>query len=171
MSINEDGSIHLTKKESEPHPPNRTCKNQIIMTSLHSAADQLNCPVAAIANSLIFEISETKLPLLILTSGGHKVDLKLVGDGLGIKKLKRATPDFVRQHTGFAIGGVAPIGHPEPIKTVVDVELSRFEKVWAAAGHPNTVFQITFEDLVRLSNGSISKVGEEIPETDPSMTK
>ncbi|ORX91799.1 YbaK/prolyl-tRNA synthetase associated protein [Basidiobolus meristosporus CBS 931.73] len=129
------------------------------------AAQQLNCHVAAIANSLIFEVSDSGSPLLILTSGAHKVDLKLVCSTLGVKKLKRATPEFVRLHTGFAIGGVAPVGHPEPIRTVVDLELSRFKHIWAAAGHPQAVFRTTFDELVRFSDGLAIKVGEEIAES------
>jgi prolyl-tRNA editing enzyme YbaK/EbsC (Cys-tRNA(Pro) deacylase) len=72
----------------------------------------------------------------------------------------RADPDFVRVHTGFTIGGVAPVGHPEPIGTLVDIELARYEQVWAAAGHPHTVFPTTYDELLRLTGGTPAEVGQ-----------
>jgi len=122
-----------------------------------TAAAQLGVEVGAIANSLVFDVAGT--PLLVLTSGAHRVDETLVASLLGVPQVARATPDFVRRHTGQAIGGVAPIGHPEPIGTLVDVELARYDQVWAAAGHPHTVFPTTYDELLRLTGGTAAEVG------------
>lgn len=122
-----------------------------------AAAAQLGVPVGAIANSLVFDVGGS--PLLLLTSGGHRVDEVRVAELLGVPTLTRATPEFVRRHTGQAIGGVAPIGHPEPIGTLVDVELAGYEEVWAAAGHPSTVFPTSYDELLRLTEGTPAEVG------------
>jgi prolyl-tRNA editing enzyme YbaK/EbsC (Cys-tRNA(Pro) deacylase) len=121
------------------------------------AAAQLGVPVGAIANSLVFDVGGE--PLLVLTSGAHRVDEALVADLLGVPAISRATPEFVRRHTGQAIGGVAPIGHPAPIGTLVDVELARYGQVWAAAGHPHTVFPTSYDELLRLTEGTPAEVG------------
>jgi prolyl-tRNA editing enzyme YbaK/EbsC (Cys-tRNA(Pro) deacylase) len=122
-----------------------------------AAAAQLGIEVGAIANSLVFDVGGE--PLLVLTSGAHRVDEALVADFLGVPAITRATPEFVRRHTGQAIGGVAPIGHPEPIGTLVDVELARHPQVWAAAGHPHTVFPTSYDELLRLTEGTPAEVG------------
>jgi prolyl-tRNA editing enzyme YbaK/EbsC (Cys-tRNA(Pro) deacylase) len=122
-----------------------------------AAAAQLGIEVGAIANSLVFDVGGE--PLLVLTSGAHRVDEALVADLLGVPAITRATPEFVRRHTGQAIGGVAPIGHPEPIGTLVDVELARHPQVWAAAGHPHTVFPTSYDELLRLTEGTPAEVG------------
>jgi prolyl-tRNA editing enzyme YbaK/EbsC (Cys-tRNA(Pro) deacylase) len=122
-----------------------------------AAAAQLGVEVGAIANSLVFDAGGE--PLLVLTSGAHRVDESRVADLLGIPAITRATPEFVRRHTGQPIGGVAPIGHPEPIGTLVDVELARFGQVWAAAGHPHTVFPTDYDELLRLTEGTPAEVG------------
>jgi prolyl-tRNA editing enzyme YbaK/EbsC (Cys-tRNA(Pro) deacylase) len=121
------------------------------------AASQLGVPVGAIANSLIFDVDGA--PLLVLTSGAHRVDEAMVADLLGVPRVSRASAEFVRRHTGQPIGGVAPIGHPEPIGTLVDVELARYERVWAAAGHPHTVFPTSYDELLRLTDGTAAEVG------------
>ncbi|WP_448623877.1 YbaK/EbsC family protein [Geodermatophilus sp. URMC 64] len=121
-----------------------------------AAAAQLGVPVGAIANSLLFDVDGE--PLLVLTSGGHRVDEVQVAGLLGVPHVRRASPDFVREHTGQPIGGVAPIGHPEPIGTLVDVELARYERVWASAGHPSAVFPTTYEELLRLTAGTAAEV-------------
>jgi len=122
-----------------------------------AAAAQLGVPVGALANSLVFDVAGA--PLLILTSGAHRVDVDQVAALLGVPTMRPASPDFVRRHTGQPIGGVAPIGHPEPIGTLVDVELARYERVWAAAGHPHAVFPTTYEELLRLTGGTAAEVG------------
>jgi prolyl-tRNA editing enzyme YbaK/EbsC (Cys-tRNA(Pro) deacylase) len=121
------------------------------------AATQLGVPVGAIANSLVFDVAGN--PLLVLTSGAHRVDTQALAQLLGVPEVRVARPDFVREHTGQAIGGVAPVGHPAPIGTLVDVELARHETVWAAAGHPHTVFPTTYDELLRLTDGTPAEVG------------
>jgi prolyl-tRNA editing enzyme YbaK/EbsC (Cys-tRNA(Pro) deacylase) len=81
-----------------------------------------------------------------------------VAELLGVRQIARADPEFVRRHTGQVIGGVAPIGHPAPIGTLVDVELARYDRVWAAAGHPAAVFATTFDELLRLTGGTAAEV-------------
>ena len=112
-----------------------------------AAADQVGCEVGAIANSLLFEADGA--PLLVLTSGAHRVDTAKVG---------RASKEFVYEHTGQRIGGVAPLGHPAPVRTLIDRALQAYPEVWAAAGHAHTVFAITFADLVRVTGGDVIDV-------------
>jgi prolyl-tRNA editing enzyme YbaK/EbsC (Cys-tRNA(Pro) deacylase) len=122
------------------------------------AATELGVPVGAIANSLVFDVDGA--PLLVLTSGAHRVDVHRVAALLGVREVRPASPDFVRRHTGQPIGGVAPVGHPEPIGTLVDIELARHDRVWAAAGHPHAVFPTGYEELLRLTGGTPAEVGD-----------
>ena len=122
-----------------------------------AAAGALGVPVGAIVNSLVFTVGED--PLLVLTSGAHRVDENNVTALLGVSHITRAPADTVLRHTGQVIGGVAPIGHPEPIGTLVDVELARHQQVWAAAGHPAAVFSTSYEELLRLTAGTAAEVG------------
>jgi prolyl-tRNA editing enzyme YbaK/EbsC (Cys-tRNA(Pro) deacylase) len=131
-----------------------------------AAAEQLGVPVGAIANSLVFEVDGN--PLLILTSGAHRVDETLVAALLGVPRVTRADADFVREHTGQPIGGVAPLGHPAPIGTLVDVELARYERVWAAAGHPHAVFPTTYDELLRLTGGTPAEVAGTLGSPSPA---
>jgi prolyl-tRNA editing enzyme YbaK/EbsC (Cys-tRNA(Pro) deacylase) len=122
-----------------------------------SAAAQLGCDVGAIANSLVFATAEDT-PVLVLTSGAHRVDTARVADLLGTGALRRAKPEFVLQHTGQPIGGVAPVGHPTPLRTLVDRALSDYPQIWAAGGIPHAVFPATCDELVRLTGGTIADV-------------
>ncbi|GAA3802675.1 YbaK/EbsC family protein [Sphaerisporangium flaviroseum] len=121
-----------------------------------TAAAQLGCEVGAIANSLIFDADGE--PLLVLTSGAHRVDTGLIARLVGVSKVRRATPEFVKAATGQTIGGVAPVGHPAPVRTLVDTWLSKHSVVWAAAGHSHTVFPTTFDELVRITGGTPAEV-------------
>ncbi|MET8158443.1 YbaK/EbsC family protein [Sphaerisporangium sp. NPDC005289] len=121
-----------------------------------AAAAQLGCEVGAIANSLVFDADGE--PLLVLTSGAHRVDTALIAGLVGAAKVRRATPDFVKAATGQAIGGVAPVGHPAPIRTLVDTWLAKHEVVWAAAGHVHTVFPTTYDELLRMTGGAPTEV-------------
>jgi prolyl-tRNA editing enzyme YbaK/EbsC (Cys-tRNA(Pro) deacylase) len=121
-----------------------------------AAGAALGVPAGAIVNSLVFAVDGS--PLLVLTSGAHRVDESKVAEFLGVPRIERADPEFVRQHTGQAIGGVAPVGHPAPIGTLVDVELARYDQVWAAAGHPAAVFPTTFDELLRITEGTPAEV-------------
>jgi prolyl-tRNA editing enzyme YbaK/EbsC (Cys-tRNA(Pro) deacylase) len=116
-----------------------------------AAAEALGCEVGAIANSLVFDADG--VPVLILTSGAHRVDTERCAAAIGVGALRRAKPDFVRAHTGQAIGGVSPVGHPTPLRTFVDPWLDRHEQVWAAAGHPSAVFCTTYAELLRVTDG------------------
>ncbi|HEU4346822.1 MAG TPA: YbaK/EbsC family protein [Actinoplanes sp.] len=121
-----------------------------------AAAEALCVEVGQIANSLIFDADGE--PLLVLTSGAHRVDTGKVAAGQGVAKLKRATPEFVRQHTGQAIGGVAPLGHPKPVRTLVDTALAGYDTIWAAGGVPRAVFPITYAELLRVTAGTPADV-------------
>jgi len=121
-----------------------------------AAAQYLGCPVGAIANSLIFATDRGE-PLLIMTSGAHRVDMVKVGELLGVE-LRRATPEFVRQHTGQPIGGVAPVGHPKPVRTIVDRALTEFDELWAAGGIPHAVFPLSYRELLILTSGTEADV-------------
>jgi prolyl-tRNA editing enzyme YbaK/EbsC (Cys-tRNA(Pro) deacylase) len=121
-----------------------------------AAAAQLGCQVGAIANSLLFNADGD--PLLIMTSGAHRVDTGKVAARLGISALRRADPEFVLASTGQRIGGVAPVGHPQPIRTLVDTWLENFDVVWAAGGHVHTVFPTSFTELVRITGGTPADV-------------
>lgn len=120
------------------------------------AAEQLGCPVGAIVNSLVFEADGQAL--LVLTSGSHRVDVSRVAAIVGVESLGRADADFVRTHTGFAIGAVSPVGHPAPLRTLVDRALAEHETIWAAAGHPNAVFPTTYAELVHITGGEPADV-------------
>lgn len=120
------------------------------------AAAALNVEVGQIANSLIFNADG--MPLLVLTSGAHRVDTAKLARLLGITELRRATPEFVRAHTGQPIGGVAPLGHPAPVPTLIDVDLKPFDVIWAAGGIPHAVFPTSYDELVRMTGGTPAQV-------------
>jgi len=120
------------------------------------AAAALGCEVGAIASSLVFMADGA--PLLILTSGAHRVDVVLVATHLGVSELRQATPDEVRTATGYAIGGVAPVGHPQPLRTLVDEDLEQYPELWAAAGTGHSVFNTTFAELVTMTGGEVMAV-------------
>jgi prolyl-tRNA editing enzyme YbaK/EbsC (Cys-tRNA(Pro) deacylase) len=125
-----------------------------------TAAAQLGCDVGAIANSLIFDADGA--PLLVMTSGAHRVDTGKVAALIGATAVGRANARAVRTWTGQAIGGVAPTGHPAPIRTLVDTWLEEYDVIWAAAGHPHTVFPTTFAELVRITGGTPADVGPHV---------
>lgn len=120
------------------------------------AAAALGIDVGAIANSLVFWSDDE--PLLVMTSGAHRVDTAALAERLGRGGIRRATPDQVLAATGQPIGGVAPTGHPAPLTTVVDQDLAAFDEIWAAGGTPHTVFPLTFDELVRLTRGTVARV-------------
>ncbi len=121
-----------------------------------AAAEALGVTPAEIANSLVFVATDREgsvLPFLVLASGVHRVDTAKVAGLAELASLEQADPDFVREHTGMAIGGVAPVGHPQRIRTVIDVTLGRYQRVWAAAGHSHAVFATTYDELIRVTGG------------------
>ena len=114
-----------------------------------AAAEALNCNVAAITNSLIFDLGGE--PLLILASGAARVDTALVARQLGTGKIRRATPQFVLEHTGQEVGGVAPVGHPQKIRTLLDESLRAHSLLWAGAGDHQSMFSVTYPQLKRIT--------------------
>jgi prolyl-tRNA editing enzyme YbaK/EbsC (Cys-tRNA(Pro) deacylase) len=123
------------------------------------AAAAVRCAVAQIAKSLIFRTRETNRPVLVVASGANRVDEKRVAAEIG-ERIVRADADFVRETTGFAIGGVPPVGHKTPPVTLIDDDLFQYETIWAAAGTPNAVFQLTPERLADLTGGRRSKIAQ-----------
>lgn len=113
------------------------------------AAASLGCEVGAIANSLVFMADGE--PVLVLTSGAHRVDLDALAARMGWRRLVRASAEEVRSATGQPIGGVAPVGHPQRLRVLIDVALEPHRVVWAAAGTPHTVFPTTYEELARIT--------------------
>jgi prolyl-tRNA editing enzyme YbaK/EbsC (Cys-tRNA(Pro) deacylase) len=116
-----------------------------------AAAAALGCEVGAIANSLVFDADGT--PLLILASGAHRVDTAKVAVLVGARRVRRAAPEFVLAATGQEVGGVAPVGHPAPLRTVVDTDLAAFPVLWAGGGDHHTMFAVTYAELLRVTGG------------------
>jgi prolyl-tRNA editing enzyme YbaK/EbsC (Cys-tRNA(Pro) deacylase) len=121
------------------------------------AADRVGCQLGQIVKSMIFKGQVTNKAILVLTSGSNRVDEKKISNYAG-EAIVRAEPDYVRTKTGFAIGGVPPVGHTQPIETYIDEDLLNFTDVWAAAGTPNAVFNLLSSDLVKISHGEIVNV-------------
>ncbi len=119
------------------------------------AANAVGCQVAQIVKSLVFRRGDA--PLLILASGSNRVDEKLIASHLN-DTIAKADADFVRATTGYAIGGVPPLGHPTPIETIIDEDLLKFDTVWAAAGTPRSVFPIDPRELVRATGGQVLRI-------------
>jgi prolyl-tRNA editing enzyme YbaK/EbsC (Cys-tRNA(Pro) deacylase) len=120
----------------------------VLPDSVHTAAlaaEALGCEVGAIANSLLFDADGA--PILILTSGAHRVDTEKAAALIGVPQLRRAKPEFVKEHTGQVIGGVSPLAHPAPVRTFLDPTLRQYPEIWAAAGHPAAVYSTTYDEL------------------------
>lgn len=128
--------------------------------SAAEAAAGLGIEVGQIASSLIFKLPN-QLPLLIITSGKHRVDTDLVASDLEVEKLERVDADYVKEKSGFSIGGVAPIGWLNPPGLILlDEALNNYSVIWAAAGHPHAVFPTTYDELKRVLGAQAMKVGE-----------
>jgi Cys-tRNA(Pro) deacylase len=121
------------------------------------AANLVGCEIGQIVKSLIFKGSQSGKPILVLTSGANRVDEKKIGNLSG-EKIERADPEFVRAVTGYAIGGVPPLGHLRPMETYLDEDLLAYQEIWAAAGTPNALFKLTPLDLQKMTGGKIIKV-------------
>lgn len=117
------------------------------------AAESIGCTVAQIAKSLVFRDKASDAPVLVIASGTNRVDLKKIETETGLN-LGNADADFVRLHTGFAIGGIPPVGHTTPLKTLIDNDLKAYDRIWAAAGTPFAVFNLSPEDLTPLTSGA-----------------
>ena len=125
--------------------------------SAQEAAQAIGCQVEQIVKSLVFRTRQTGRPVLVLASGPNRVNEKRIGQLLG-EPIERADADFVRAHTGFAIGGVPPLGHIEPLTSFIDEDLMRYDALWAAAGTPHAVFRLTPPDLQRINGGTVTNV-------------
>lgn len=122
------------------------------------AAAAVGCTVGQIAKSIIFKAASGR-PVLVVASGDNRVATDKVAAAIG-EKIGRADANFVRERTGFAIGGVPPVAHSEPVLTLIDQDLARFDRIWAAAGTPNAVFALTYAELVALTSGTIADIAE-----------
>jgi prolyl-tRNA editing enzyme YbaK/EbsC (Cys-tRNA(Pro) deacylase) len=136
-------------------------KGQVVVlpdatATAEQAAAALKVDIGQIVKSLIFDADGG--PLLVLTAGTNRVDTGKVAKQLGYASVKRATPEFVKEHTGQPIGGVAPVGHPKPIPTIIDTALAAYDVIWAAGGIPHAVFPTTFDELVRITGGTPAEV-------------
>ena len=125
------------------------------------AADSIGCTVPQIAKSIIFKEKRTDQPILVIVSGSNRVDTKKIESSTGLK-LGKADGNFVKEKVGFAIGGVPPAGHNEPLETILDNDLKKYETIWAAAGTPFAVFQLKPADLDLLTEGKWMNLSIEI---------
>lgn len=123
------------------------------------AAETIGCTVSEIAKSLVFKTSKTDRPILVIASGTNRVDTGKVGSLLG-EPVKKADADYIRDQTGFAIGGIPPVGHSKQLQTYIDKDLLNYETVWAAAGTPYSVFSIDPDDLMTLTGGTVAVIKE-----------
>jgi prolyl-tRNA editing enzyme YbaK/EbsC (Cys-tRNA(Pro) deacylase) len=118
------------------------------------AASAIECEIAQIAKSILFRLKKSERPLLVVASGVNRVNEKLISTYVE-DELGKADADFVRERTGFVIGGVAPVGHTGAIETIVDEDLFQYQTIWAAAGHPKAVFQLTPDELLKMTGGRV----------------
>ncbi|MEU4954443.1 YbaK/EbsC family protein [Streptomyces lavendulae] len=150
-------SAQVARALAEAGVPGRVRQLDRSARTAAEAAEALGCDIGAIANSLVFLSGDE--PVLVLTSGRHRVDTTALAARWGRPELRRATAEQVREATGQAIGGVAPVGHPRALPTVVDEALTGHARIWAAAGTPHTVFPTTADELLRLTGGRLLPVG------------
>lgn len=127
--------------------------------SAREAAESLGVEVGQIASSIVFRLPDNS-PLLVITSGRHRVDVEMVAANLKVEKLHRADANYVRLHSGFAIGGVSPIGWLQPATVLIDEALDDYEVIWAAAGHPHAVFPTTYYQLLDATGAQPMTIGD-----------
>jgi prolyl-tRNA editing enzyme YbaK/EbsC (Cys-tRNA(Pro) deacylase) len=144
--------VKAALKELGGNPDSVVKLDQSARTSAEAAA-ALGVSVAQIVNSLVFlaKNHDEEFPVLVLSSGGHRVDLELIATAFGVMEIKKADADLVKSATGFAIGGVSPIGHVSKIPTIIDMDLAIFDEIWAAGGHPYWVYPTNFHELVNMT--------------------
>ncbi len=119
------------------------------------AAQAVGCEVGQIAKSLIFKTKRSHKPILVIASGANRVNEKKIGELVG-EPIEKPDADFVREKTGFVIGGIPPVGHEEKLDVYIDEDLLHYTEIWAAAGNPNAVFRLTPADLVRMTGGRVA---------------
>lgn len=123
------------------------------------AADALGILVGQVASSIVFKLADQS-PLLVITSGRHRVDTKLVAEKLGVEKLHRVDADYVKEKSGFSIGGVSPVGWVNPATILIDEALNDYDVVWAAAGHPHSVYPTTYAELIKCTGAMSMVIGD-----------
>lgn len=158
-SVHRNVELVLAALAERGADPSRIARLQVLpdaVTTAAAAAAALGVEVGQIANSLVFDADGA--PLLVLTSGAHRVDTAKVAALIGVAKVRRAAPEFVREATGQTIGGVAPVGHPAPVRTIVDRALEQYPEVWAAGGIAHAVFPSNFAELVAVTGGEAADV-------------
>ncbi len=121
------------------------------------AASAIGCSIGQIAKSIIFRTISTGRPVMVIASGINRVNEEKIQSLIG-EAVKKADPDFVRQATGFAVGGVPPVGHTEPILTIIDEDLTKLDEIWAAAGSPHAVFRLTPASLIKMTGGIVTLI-------------
>lgn len=154
MSQLKESAQQVQNKLIELGYPNKVIELPDSTRTAQEAADAIGCEVAHIAKSIIFRLKNSDKPLLVVASGVNRINEKQIGNQLG-EKLGKADADFVREHTGFVIGGVPPLGHIESILTLIDEDLFQYDEIWAAAGHPRAVFELTPEQLMQMTKGKV----------------
>jgi prolyl-tRNA editing enzyme YbaK/EbsC (Cys-tRNA(Pro) deacylase) len=136
---------------------NRVVEHEQTTRTSAEAAAAVGCEVGQIVKSVIFKAKESGRPVLVVASGANRVNEKRLGELVG-EKLEKPDADFVRQQTGFVIGGVPPLGHSQSLLTFVDEDLLQYGEIWAAAGTPNAVFRLTPDELVKMTNGQVVSI-------------
>jgi Cys-tRNA(Pro) deacylase len=136
---------------------NRVVEHEQTTRSAREAAQAIGCSVAQIVKSLIFRTKDSHRPVLVLASGPNRVNEARLGE-LVMEAIERADPDFVQSVTGFAIGGVPPVGHRTSITTFIDEDLMHFEEIWAAGGTPNAVFKLTPKEMAVMTHGRVVSI-------------
>lgn len=150
MSSTEHSSVTKCREEfSKLGVTSEIIKTNESARTAQEAADALGVEVGQIVKSLIFQADQA--PVLVITSGSNRVDVKKVAEILEVAKIEKADAELVRTATGYAIGGVPPFGHATKMKILIDPDLAQYETVWAAAGHPYYVFPTNYQELIRLS--------------------
>ena len=132
---------------------------EIPVKTAAAAAEAVGCAPAQIVKSLVFQRADSGAPLLVVASGGNRVSEAKLAALIG-EAVRMGPAKFVREVTGFAIGGIPPLGHAQQIETIVDAHLLQLGSLWAAAGHPNSLFALTGDELVRMTHGRVAEVAE-----------
>lgn len=139
---------------------NKVIEHAETTRTAQEAADTIGCEVGQIVKSLIFKTKQTEQPILVIASGDNRVDEKIIRTEVG-EKILRPDADFVRENTGYAIGGIPPFGHSKELITFIDIDLLQHEQIWAAAGTPKSVFMLTVEQLQTMTGGKVITLRKE----------
>jgi prolyl-tRNA editing enzyme YbaK/EbsC (Cys-tRNA(Pro) deacylase) len=156
---NHPSVLRVTARLAELHIPGSVVVLEVTARTAQEAADALGIQVGQVASSIVFKLPDGS-PLLVITSGRHRVDTNLVAQNLSVERLHRADADFVRESSGFAIGGVSPVAWTNPAQIIIDQALDDYEVIWAAAGHPHAVFPTSFKELKEATMARAMVVGE-----------